>query len=300
MDIEFIKMQVAGRDAILVDASRNPRVDADLLCGIRQGALDRRTGIGGDAMVFLAAGEDHELSVRSFTARGGEEEPSLNEILCAARYAVDSGLAEGTTARVRSSGHAVALDALDSRSLMADVGPPLGDGGAELVERPEVAYTRTVRIEGRDFTYTPVRVGAFQAVTFVPSFALDIRRTSRGFGDSLPADPALPAPRVPDPAQLTYARVSSRRRLLARTWRYGRGEVRSEGYAAAAAAVAAALHGFTDRDTIVAARGGDLYVLWSESDNHLYVTGTPEYVFTGTYSVVTRTGSERRNGGQAV
>jgi len=295
MELQFIKMQLGGRDTVLVDVSRNPGAVAALLGGVGSAALDRRLGVGGDSVVLVGRRPDHDLEVRSFSARGREQEPSLNELLCAGRYAIDSGLAGGTATRAWGTLRSVALDALDSRSLLADIGEPRQDTGEPLLERPDVAYTRTVRIDDRDFTYTPMRVGAFQAVTFVPSFTLDIRRLARGFRRAVPVSVTDPSPAVPDPAQLTFARVSSRRRLLTRTWRYGHGEVRSEGYAAAAAGVAAALHGFVDRDTIVATRGGDLYVLWSEANNHLYVTGTPEYVFTGTYSV-----EERRDGGQTV
>lgn len=295
MELQFIKMQLGSRDTILVDARRNPGVDAALLGAVGPGALDRRLGIGADTILLVSKTPDGDLQVRSFSAPGREEEPSLNELMCAGRYAVDSGLAGGTAAQIQGTLRSVAVDALDSRSILADIGEPRRDSGEELVERPEVAYTRTVRIDERDFTYTPVRVGAYQAVSFVPTFTLDVRRLARGFRRATSVEETDPPPPIADPAQLTFTRVISRRRLLTRTWRYGHGEVRSEGYAAAAAGVTAALHGFADRDTIVATRGGDLYVLWSEANNRLYVTGAPEYVFTGTYSA-----EERRDGGQAV
>jgi len=295
MELEFIKMQLAGRDMILVDAARHPSLGDGFLAAGAGAALDRRRGVGADALVLVTSDPEHELEVRCFTARGVEEEPTLHELICAGRYGIDSGLASGTTTRARGKLRSVVLDALDSRSLLADVGVPLREDARELVESPDIAYTRTARLDGRDFTYTPLYVGPFQAVTFVPSFDIDIPRLSKAFRREvlIPAGPSEAS--LPDPAQLTYARVSSRRRLLTRTWRFGHGETQSEGYAAAAAAVAATLHGFTDRDSIVAARGGELYVTWSEANNRLYVTGTPEYVFTGTYSM-----SERREGGQAV
>jgi diaminopimelate epimerase len=293
MDLEFIKMQLAGRDAVLLDAARHTGIDADFLAGAAAVALDRRHGIGAESLLLVTRGKDHDVEVRSFSRRGEEEEPTLNELMCAGRYAIDSGLASGTTTLARGPVRSVVLDALVSWSVLADVGSPRSQEGRELVESPEVSYTRTVRLDGKDFTFTPVVVGPYHAVAFVQDYDLDLRRLSRDFrGEVLESESGGPA--TAEHAELTCARASSRRRLLARTWRYGHGEVRSEGYAAAAVAVAAALHGFSDRDTIVTARGGELYVYWSETDNHLYVTGSPEYVFTGTYSI-----GERQDGGQA-
>jgi len=289
MEIEFIKMQLSGRDVVLVDAARNADLDPRALGPAAATALDRRCGVGGDVLLLVSRASDGDIEAQPFVARGSPEEAGLNELMCAARYAIDAGIASGTTAVIRGHHRSVTLEALDSRSILADVAAPMREDGTELVESPDVAYTRTVRLDERDFTFTPLRVGPRHAVAFVPSFDIDMRHVARHLRPELPDGEE---PGFCDPAQLTYARVISRRRLLARTWRFGHGETRSEGYAAAAAAVAAALHGFADRDTIVAARGGDLYVYWSETNNHLYVTGTPEYVFTGTYST-----NERRGGG---
>ena len=162
------------------------------------------------------------------------------------------------------------------------------EDGDELREDPGASYTRTVAVDGKDFTFTPLRIGPPQIVAFVPDFDLDIRKLSLGVRRAHPAAGGNTELEVGDPGEVTYARVSSRSRITVRTWRFGHGEARSEGYAAAAVAVAAALHGFVDRDTIVSARGGELYVSWSDRNNRIYVTGAAEYVFTGTYSVEER------------
>jgi len=296
MELEFLKMQVAGRDVVVVDAGRNTRLSPEDLPELSRRALDRRRGIGGDALLLLSRSPESELAVRAFSTSGAEEEPTLSSLICAGRYAIDSGLVTRTSIRAVGPERAVVLDALDSRSILADIGAPRrDDGDGELVEDPELAYSRTVTVGERDFTFTPLRIGPLQAVSFISSFDIDIRRLSLGFRAAFPAAAGDPEAPIADPTELSYARVTSRSRLYARTWRYGRGEVRSEGYAAAAAAVAATLHGFADRDTIVASRGGELYVSWSERNNRLYVTGTPEYVFTGTYDAL-----ERHDGGQAV
>jgi diaminopimelate epimerase len=289
VEIEFLKMHVAGSDHILVDAARNPQLGEGNLRSVGSAILDRHLGVGGEALVVLERAPDEGIHVRSFTRGGAEEEPTLNELICASRYAIDSGMVSSTTTRAAGSLRSAAMEALDSRSVLAEVGVPrLWDGSGELVEDPAIAYARTLVLDGRDFTYTPLRVGPPQAVAFVPGFDLDIRRLSRGFYRALPRSREEPGTHVADPGELSYVRVSSRSRVSVRTWRFGRGETPSEGYAAAAVAVAAALHGFVDRDTIVSARGGELYVSWSERGNKLYVTGAAEYVFTGSYSVEAR------------
>jgi diaminopimelate epimerase len=68
-----------------------------------------------------------------------------------------------------------------------------------------------------------------------------------------------------------------------RAWQVGRGELLACEGAACAAAVAAVLNGFGDRQTLVHLEGGNLFMDWSEADNLVYSSGPADYVFLGTY-----------------
>ena len=71
--------------------------------------------------------------------------------------------------------------------------------------------------------------------------------------------------------------------MSVRTWQVGLGEQLASEGAACAAAVAAVLNGFGDRQTLVHLEGGNLFLEWSEADNLVYASGPADYVFLGTY-----------------
>ncbi len=45
------------------------------------------------------------------------------------------------------------------------------------------------------------------------------------------------------------------------------------------------LNGLTDRAAWISLKGGDLYIEWNEVDNHVYMTGPAEVVFTGSVAL---------------
>jgi diaminopimelate epimerase len=42
------------------------------------------------------------------------------------------------------------------------------------------------------------------------------------------------------------------------------------------------LNGLTDREATISLKGGHLFIEWSESDNHVYMTGPAQEVYKGT------------------
>src|SRR5262249_8953402 len=69
--------------------------------------------------------------------------------------------------------------------------------------------------------------------------------------------------------------------VTARVWERGSGETLACGSGACAIIVAAALTGRTQRRITVHLPGGDLQLYWSETNNHVYLTGPATEVFNG-------------------
>ena len=67
-------------------------------------------------------------------------------------------------------------------------------------------------------------------------------------------------------------------------WERGAGLTLACGTGACAAVVAGFLNGYTGRKVTVHLTAGDLNIEWAE-DNHLYMTGPAEEVFSGDYPV---------------
>jgi len=90
-------------------------------------------------------------------------------------------------------------------------------------------------------------------------------------------------PMFPERANISLAQVVSRQRLILRTWERGAGLTRACGSAACAAAVSAARTGRTGREVTVTLPGGDLAIVWRQSDDHVLMTGPVEYEFEGRF-----------------
>ncbi len=90
-------------------------------------------------------------------------------------------------------------------------------------------------------------------------------------------------PIFPERANITLANIKSRDHIVIRTWERGAGLTQACGSAACAAAVAAARLKRTDRKVRITLPGGDLFVDWGTSDDHVLMTGPVEFEGKGTF-----------------
>jgi diaminopimelate epimerase len=90
-------------------------------------------------------------------------------------------------------------------------------------------------------------------------------------------------PIFPERANITLAHIVSREHIVIRTWERGAGLTRACGSAACAAAVAAARLKRTERKVKVTLPGGELTIDWRASDDHVLMTGSVEFEYTGKF-----------------
>ncbi len=90
-------------------------------------------------------------------------------------------------------------------------------------------------------------------------------------------------PIFPERANISLATVVSREHIVVRTWERGAGLTKACGSAACAATVAAARLKRAGRKVTVTLPGGDLFIDWRESDNHVLMTGPVQYEFDGRF-----------------
>ncbi len=86
-------------------------------------------------------------------------------------------------------------------------------------------------------------------------------------------------PVFPERANISLAHVISCGHIRLKVWERGAGLTRACGSAACAALVAASRKGLTARRATVSLPGGDLDILWRESDDHVLMTGPVEFEF---------------------
>ncbi len=280
MEIDFLKMQGCGDDIVLLDGRKIPTQAGTRLPQLARRILHRHAGVGGNALLVLEKALENVLPVRSFDPDGDEGAVSCNAARCAARYASDSGAVSAGEFQLDSSGARLCVQIIDSANVRVDMGMPFsGEKTAEIRESLRDSFTRTLLVEGRSVTYTPISLGHPYAMMFVPDFSFPLRKTARTIASQ---------PDFPDGTGIGFAQVSSREEMRLRMWEAD-GESPGDVCACAAAAlVAAVVNGFAERELFVHLDAGEIFLQWEEGDNHIWLTGPAGYVFTGTYDFAGR------------
>jgi diaminopimelate epimerase len=275
MEIDFLKMQGCGDDAVVIDAARIPLEAHGRFPLLARRILDRSFGVGGNSLVILTKTDDAELSLRSFDPDGDEADISCNAARCAARYATDSGAVTTRDFRITTLSRELRMQIIDSANVRVDMGVPLSrETEEEIRESNRDSFTRSILVEGRTVSYTPISLGRPYAMLFVPDFSFPLKKTARAISSQ---------PDFPDDTGIGFIQVISREETRLRAWEGDEGIPGDECSCAAAALVAAVVNGFTDREIFVHLRGGDIFLQWEEGENHIWLTGPAGYVFTGVY-----------------
>ncbi|MEM7311551.1 MAG: diaminopimelate epimerase, partial [Planctomycetota bacterium] len=87
----------------------------------------------------------------------------------------------------------------------------------------------------------------------------------------------------PARTNVEFVQVMSPNEVRQRTWERGSGETLACGTGACAVCVAGVLTGRTEREITNHLRGGDLILNWDETSGIVYMSGTAEKVFDGSF-----------------
>ena len=274
--MRFTKMQGAGNDYVYVDCFRNPMPHDP--AGLSRAISDRHFGVGSDGLILICPSDKADARMRMFNADGSEAEMCGNGIRCVAKYVYDHGLVRKPTLRVETGHGLLSLDLEVSggtvRQVRVDMGEPILEAdripttlpGNPPVEVPlDVANTR-LRV-------TCVSMGNPHCVTFVDEVTDAL---VHGVGPQVERHPAFPRR-----TNTEFVRVNRPDDVTLRVWERGSGETMACGTGACGVAVAGVLTGRTQRRFVAHLPGGDLELYWSETDNHVYMTGPAVEVFSG-------------------
>jgi diaminopimelate epimerase len=142
------------------------------------------------------------------------------------------------------------------------------------VSRPVVDYP--LKIEDREFKITCVSMGNPHAVIVVDNVA-DFPVTY--YGHLLEMHEIFPKR-----TNVEFIEILNPSEIKIRVWERGSGETMACGTGASAAVVASSLKGLSKKNVTVHLAGGDLLIEWAR-DNHVYMTGPVEEVFTGQINI---------------
>jgi len=275
--MRFTKMHGIGNDYVYVDCFDETVDDP---AAIAPKMADRHYGIGGDGLILVMPSASADVRMRMFNADGSEAQMCGNGIRCVAKYAWDHGRSQTNPMTVETAAgiKTIELEVVGGQAVAAtvDMGEPILVG----CEIPVAIDTDTVvdaPIEaiGQTFAMTCVSMGNPHATIYVDDVAaVDLEAVG----------PALEThPLFPERVNVHFVQVHDASTVTMRTWERGSGITLACGTGASAVCVAGVLTGRSSRGITATLPGGDLDLEWREADNHLYMTGPAEEVFTGTW-----------------
>lgn len=274
--MRFVKMQGIGNDYVYVDCFSQPypRDIAKLACAIS----DRHFGVGGDGIILICPSDKADARMRMFNADGSESEMCGNGLRCVAKFVHDHGIAKKERLAIETGRGVlhVKLDVVGNKAtqIQVNMGEPILT--TELIPTTlplDKTRTATISIAGREFQATCVSMGNPHCVIFVdePTDELVLQ-----IGPKIENHPAFPRR-----TNVEFVKVNDANTFTMRVWERGSGETLACGTGACAVAVAGVLTGRMNRKVLGHLRGGDLRLDWSETDNHVFMTGPAVEVFQG-------------------
>jgi diaminopimelate epimerase len=277
MRVRFTKMQGAGNDFVVLDATRGP---LNLSTAQLQHLGDRRFGVGADQILVVdpAPSPAVDFGYRIFNgATGAEVEHCGNGARCFVRYVRDHGLSDQTRVRVQTVNRVLDLQLQPDGGVTVDMGAPDFSPASLPFEPPQGPPSSDGRplwpldVAGQRIELAVVSVGNPHAVLRVDDV------------DAAPVVTLGPAierhPAFPRGVNVGFLQVVSRTQVRLRVFERDAGETLACGTGACAAVAAGIRLGWLDRRVEVALRGGTLLIEWTGA--HLQMTGPALTVFEG-------------------
>ena len=275
MAIEFTKYHGLGNDFILIDnrSAAEPMLTPEQAVHL----CDRHFGIGADGVIFALPGQDGtDYTMRIFNNDGSEPEMCGNGIRCLAKFVAElEGIAEPKSYRIHTLGGLIVPKLQADGLITVDMGEPrllAAEIPTTLVEASQKVVECPLEVAGTTWHVTGVNMGNPHCVTFVDDVAAF---PLESLGPQFECHPVFPKK-----INAEFVQVVRSDYLKMRVWERGAGITLACGTGACATLVAGVLTNRCDRRATIELPGGPLQIEWSD-DNHLYMTGPAQRVFTG-------------------
>jgi diaminopimelate epimerase len=283
MRLPFTKMQGAGNDFVVLDATREP-IELSLEQVRRLG--DRRFGIGADQILVVERSDTPgvDFRYRIFNGFSGDEvEHCGNGARCFVRFVRDKGLTDKSTVRVETVNNLLELQAHADGRVTVDMNRPVFDlrqvpfdASGLVPRRVDALELWPLEVDGRTLEAAVLSMGNPHAVLRVDELA------------TAPVEALGPCierhERFPQRVNVGFMQLLSPREIALRVYERGAGETLACGTGACAAVVAGVRAGWLDAKVQVHTRGGALMVEWAGAHDvqaPVFMTGPAETVFEG-------------------
>ena len=285
MNLRFTKMQGAGNDFVVIDATRSPLT---LSAEQARHLGDRRFGVGADQILIVEAAPSSavDFRYRIFNSSGEEVEHCGNGARCFLRFVRAKGLTTQRLVRVQTMNRVLELREGDDGRVTVDMGAPVFDLDA-------------VPFDAQGLQSVPGATPGFPLwpLALPDGSTVDVAVLSMGNPhavqrvddvDAAPVDRVGPQVerhvRFPQRVNAGFLQVLSRQQVRLRVFERGAGETLACGTGACAAVVAGIRLGWLDARVEVQTPGGRLTIGWAGAQRleaPVLLTGPAEFVFEG-------------------
>lgn len=270
----FVKMNGIGNDIVVLDL----RTDSAPVTAADAQAIARKEAVPFDQLMALypprVAGTD--AYVRIYNSDGSEAQACGNGMRCVVSRDVKNTGRRDFVYETRAG--LIPAHFENENTITVDMGKPRFAWN-EIPLAEEFRDTRMIELQigpiDAPVLHSPsvVSMGNPHAVFWVDDpYAYDLEK----FGPLLENHPIFP-----ERANISLAHVKDREYIIMRTWERGAGLTKACGSAACAVAVSAARTKRTGRKVHLALPGGNLFIEWRESDDHVLMTGPAAFEFEG-------------------
>lgn len=275
--IHFTKMHGAGNDYIYVYTPDNP-IENPSAASVKWS--EYHFGIGSDGLILVGKSDKADFSMRIFNNDGSEAMMCGNGVRCVGKFVRDHGLTDKDVVTVDTLSGIKTLELFSNEegevvSAKVDMGEPSLSNKSQLATPTGEMIAGVVESEGEKYVGTYVCMGNPHFVIFVD----DMDKVD------LPVlGPILENNKLfPERCNIEFAQVLGDGSIRMRVWERGSGITMACGTGACATAVAAAVNKKAGRASDIKMDGGTLHIEWSETDNHVYMTGPAAKVFEGEF-----------------
>ncbi len=285
MRLRFTKMEGAGNDFVVLDATRTPLALTD--AQVRKLA-DRRFGVGADQILVVerSAMPGIDFRYRIYNGGSGDEvEQCGNGARCFVHFVREHGLTDKRTVRVETLTRPLELRLEDDGRVTVDMGAPVFEPAQVPFDPRGLEADAVSARRGEGFALWKLDVGDQTVDVAVLSMGNPHAVQVVEDVDSAPVASLGPVietdAHFPNGVNAGFMQVVARDRIRLRVFERGAGETLACGTGACAAVVAGIRLGLLDRRVDVETRGGRLTIDWPRDDANVLMTGPATTVFEG-------------------
>ncbi|MBU3107317.1 diaminopimelate epimerase [Clostridium gasigenes] len=276
--MNFTKMNGIGNDYIYFNCINEELKDPEKVSIILS---DRHFGVGGDGIVLILKSETSDFKMRIFNADGSEAKMCGNGIRCVGKYVYEKGLTKKDFIKIDTLSGVKLLKLTIENDEVVSIGVNMGEAILNPREIPvlhsqENIINEKITIDEIDYYITCVSMGNPHCVVFIDDIDnLDLKTIGPKFENHS---------MFPDRINTEFVEIIDENTVKMRVWERGSDETLACGTGACAVVVASVLNNYCkkDNDITVKLLGGDLTIKY-QSDGFVYMTGTADFVFDGTY-----------------